>query len=153
MREFLSLVEWAREAYPAEMFADQILSVLGSGRSSLKGWRTDIIPPVLPGWCSSGLSRNADVFRACTEIAAYSRHLGRYNETAAARRCRSAIASGRSASKLARNEAWELSFVCGVNVSLMYCLPIQLRIGIQHGYSHNEGYGTPIVISGRRHQP
>ena len=53
MREFLTLVERSRDTYPAEMFADQILAVLGSGRSALKGWRRDIIPARIAGLVQS----------------------------------------------------------------------------------------------------
>ncbi len=36
---FLTLVERARSHYPHDLFADQILSILSAGPSSVKGWR------------------------------------------------------------------------------------------------------------------
>jgi hypothetical protein len=42
--DFLTLCERAREAYPTEAFADQILAVIGDGTTPLKGWHGTLIP-------------------------------------------------------------------------------------------------------------
>lgn len=44
MSHFLTLCERAKSAYPAEIFADQILAVLGEGALALKGWSGTLIP-------------------------------------------------------------------------------------------------------------
>lgn len=44
MSHFLTLCERSKSAYPAEMFADQILAVIGDGSEALKGWHGTFIP-------------------------------------------------------------------------------------------------------------
>jgi hypothetical protein len=44
MSHFLTLCERSKAAYPAEMFADQILAVIGDGSEPLKGWHRTLIP-------------------------------------------------------------------------------------------------------------
>jgi hypothetical protein len=44
MSHFLTLCERAKSAYPAEMFADQILAVLSEGAPAVKGWRGTLLP-------------------------------------------------------------------------------------------------------------
>ncbi|MDH5666713.1 MAG: hypothetical protein OEY86_01705 [Nitrospira sp.] len=44
MDQFLTLCERARANYPAEIFADQVLTILGNGPSTLKGWHGTFIP-------------------------------------------------------------------------------------------------------------
>jgi hypothetical protein len=44
MSDFLTLCERAREAYPTEAFADQILAVMGDGTTPLEGWHGTLIP-------------------------------------------------------------------------------------------------------------
>ncbi len=46
MDDFLTLCERARETYPAEVFADQILSVLGR---PLKAWRGSLLTARIAG--------------------------------------------------------------------------------------------------------
>jgi hypothetical protein len=53
MSDFLTLVERARETYPIESFADQVLAVLGSGRAALKGWRRGFLPARIAGLVQS----------------------------------------------------------------------------------------------------
>jgi hypothetical protein len=53
MSEFLTLVERARDTYPAEMFADEVLTVLGSGRAALKGWRGGLLAARIAGLVQS----------------------------------------------------------------------------------------------------
>ena len=49
MSHFLTLCERSKAAYPAEMFADQILTVIGDGSDPLKGWHATIIPARIAG--------------------------------------------------------------------------------------------------------
>jgi hypothetical protein len=49
MNHFLTLCERAKQHYPAEMFADQILAVIGDGSESLKGWHGTSIPARIAG--------------------------------------------------------------------------------------------------------
>jgi len=44
MDPFLTLCERARVYYPAEAFADQVLSIIGAGPDNLKGWHGTFIP-------------------------------------------------------------------------------------------------------------
>lgn len=44
MDPFLTLCERARANYPAEDFADQVLSIIGNGPDNLKGWHGTFIP-------------------------------------------------------------------------------------------------------------
>ena len=44
MDPFLTLCERARTNYPAEAFADQVLTVIGNGPDNLKGWHGTFIP-------------------------------------------------------------------------------------------------------------
>lgn len=44
MDPFLTLCERARANYPAESFADQVLSIISNGLNNLKGWRGTFIP-------------------------------------------------------------------------------------------------------------
>jgi hypothetical protein len=44
MGHFLTLCERAKEHYPAEVFANQILSIIGEGSDNLKGWHGTFIP-------------------------------------------------------------------------------------------------------------
>jgi hypothetical protein len=44
MEHFLTLCERAKEHYPAEVFANQILSIIGEGSDNLKGWHGTFIP-------------------------------------------------------------------------------------------------------------
>lgn len=49
MVHFLTLCERAKSAYPAEMFADQILAVIGDGSEPPKGWNGTFIPARIAG--------------------------------------------------------------------------------------------------------
>ena len=49
MHDYLTLVERARDVYPTETFADQILTSLSGGRESLKGWRGLYLPARIAG--------------------------------------------------------------------------------------------------------
>jgi hypothetical protein len=53
MSDFLTLVERARDVYPVETFADQILAILGPGRGTLKGWRGTLLPARIAGLVQS----------------------------------------------------------------------------------------------------
>lgn len=44
MESFLALCARAKADYPAEVFADQILSIIGNGSDNLKGWHGKFIP-------------------------------------------------------------------------------------------------------------
>ncbi|MES1955682.1 ATP-binding protein [Salinisphaera hydrothermalis] len=44
MDPFLTLCERARANYPAEVFADQVLAIIGDGPDNLKGWHGTFIP-------------------------------------------------------------------------------------------------------------
>jgi hypothetical protein len=44
MDPFLTLCERARHHYPAEAFADQVLSIVSAGHNSLKSWGETLIP-------------------------------------------------------------------------------------------------------------
>ncbi|MEZ4682101.1 MAG: hypothetical protein R2932_48635 [Caldilineaceae bacterium] len=44
MNPFLTLCERARSHYPAEVFAEQVLSVIGNGPENLSGWHGTFIP-------------------------------------------------------------------------------------------------------------
>ena len=44
MEPFLTLCERARANYPAEAFADQVLSIISDGPDNLKGWHGTFIP-------------------------------------------------------------------------------------------------------------
>jgi hypothetical protein len=44
MAPFLTLCERAKASYPADVFADQILTVVGDGSEQLKGWQNASIP-------------------------------------------------------------------------------------------------------------
>jgi hypothetical protein len=46
---FLTLCERSKDAYPAEIFADQILAVIGVGSEPLKGWHGTLIPARIAG--------------------------------------------------------------------------------------------------------
>ena len=41
---FLTLCERARDDYPAEVFADQVLAIIGDAPDNLKGWHGSFIP-------------------------------------------------------------------------------------------------------------
>src|SRR5258708_58773 len=49
MSQFLTLCERSKSAYPAEMFADQVLAVIGDGSEPLKGWHGTFIPARIAG--------------------------------------------------------------------------------------------------------
>lgn len=49
MRHFLTLCERSKSSYPAAMFADQILAVIGDGTEPLKGWHQTFIPARIAG--------------------------------------------------------------------------------------------------------
>jgi hypothetical protein len=49
MAPFLTLCERAKAAYPAEVFADQVLSVVGDGSEQLKGWQNSSLPARIAG--------------------------------------------------------------------------------------------------------
>lgn len=49
MMDFLTLCERARSTYPAEMFADQLLAVIGDGTELLLGWHGTFIPARIAG--------------------------------------------------------------------------------------------------------
>jgi hypothetical protein len=44
MDPFLTLCERPMANYPADSFADQMLSIIGDGPGNLKGWRGTFIP-------------------------------------------------------------------------------------------------------------
>ena len=44
MEPFLTLCERAKANYPAEVFADQVLAIIGDGSDHLKGWHETFIP-------------------------------------------------------------------------------------------------------------
>lgn len=45
MSRFLSLCERSKTSYPADIFADQVLSIIGDGVDNLVGWRGTLIAP------------------------------------------------------------------------------------------------------------
>jgi hypothetical protein len=49
MGPLLTVCERAKAAYPAEVFADQILSVIGDGSEQFKGWQNAAIPARIAG--------------------------------------------------------------------------------------------------------
>jgi hypothetical protein len=49
MSHFLTLCERARNSYPAETFADQILAIVEDGSQPLKGWNGTLIPARIAG--------------------------------------------------------------------------------------------------------
>lgn len=49
MFHFLTLCERSKDSYPAEMFADQVLAVIGDGTEPLKGWHGTLIPARIAG--------------------------------------------------------------------------------------------------------
>jgi hypothetical protein len=49
MFHFLTFCERSKDAYPAEVFADQILDVIGDGSKPLKGWHGTLIPARIAG--------------------------------------------------------------------------------------------------------
>jgi hypothetical protein len=49
MNNFLTLCERSRNAYPADQFADQILTVLAPGTAGLKGWHGSLLPARIAG--------------------------------------------------------------------------------------------------------
>jgi hypothetical protein len=49
MSYFLTLCERAKSAYPAEIYADQILAVIGNGSEPLRGWSGTLIPARIAG--------------------------------------------------------------------------------------------------------
>lgn len=49
MSHFLTLCERAKDAYPAEQFADQILYVINGGGPSIKGWHGTLFPARIAG--------------------------------------------------------------------------------------------------------
>jgi hypothetical protein len=57
MYHFLTLCERANDAYPAELFADQILAVIGDGTEPLKGWHGTFIPARIAGLVQHFASR------------------------------------------------------------------------------------------------
>lgn len=58
MTEFLTLCERAKSTYPAEMFADQILAVIGDGTDPLPGWHGTFIPARTSGLVQSLADRD-----------------------------------------------------------------------------------------------
>jgi len=44
MSAFLTLCERAKAHYPGEIFADQVLVIIGKGSDNLKGWHGTFIP-------------------------------------------------------------------------------------------------------------
>jgi hypothetical protein len=59
MAPFLTLCERAKAAYPAEVFADQILAVIGDGTKQLKGWQHFSIPARIAGLVQYFADRDA----------------------------------------------------------------------------------------------
>jgi len=49
MHHFLTLCERSKDVYPADLFADQILEVIGTGSEPLKGWHGTFIPARIAG--------------------------------------------------------------------------------------------------------
>lgn len=49
MYHFLTLCERSKDVYPAELFADQVLAVIGDGSEPLKGWHGTFIPARIAG--------------------------------------------------------------------------------------------------------
>jgi hypothetical protein len=49
MSHFLKLCEWAKDVYPAEQFADQVLHVIDGGSPPLKGWHGTLLPARIAG--------------------------------------------------------------------------------------------------------
>jgi hypothetical protein len=57
MYHFLTLCERANDAYPAELFADEVLAVIGDGSEPLKGWHGTFIPARIAGLVQHFASR------------------------------------------------------------------------------------------------
>lgn len=53
MSHFLRLCERAKEVYPAELFADQVLHVIDGGGPPLKGWHGTFLPARIAGLVAS----------------------------------------------------------------------------------------------------
>lgn len=49
MSHFLTLCERAKNSYPAELFADQVLHVINGAQPSLKGWHGTFLPARIAG--------------------------------------------------------------------------------------------------------
>lgn len=49
MSPFLTLCERAKSTYPAEVFADQVLAIIGEGPDNLKGWHGTFLPARIAG--------------------------------------------------------------------------------------------------------
>lgn len=64
MGQFLTLCERAKSAYPAEMFAGQILAVIGDGSEPLKGWNGTLIPARIAGLVQFFADRDTPMSRA-----------------------------------------------------------------------------------------
>lgn len=58
MANFLTFAERAREAYPADRFAEQVLAVLGSDGLGLKGWFGSLLPARIAGLVQFFADRN-----------------------------------------------------------------------------------------------
>ncbi len=56
---FLTLCERAKASYPADVFADQILTVVGDGSEQLKGWQNASIPARIAGLVQHFADRDA----------------------------------------------------------------------------------------------
>ncbi len=61
MAPFLTLCERAKASYPAEAFADQILTVIGDGSEQLKGWQNASIPARIAGLVQYFADRDAQM--------------------------------------------------------------------------------------------
>jgi hypothetical protein len=59
MGPFLTLCERAKASYPAEVFADQILAVVGDGSEQLKGWQNTFIQARIAGLVQYFADRDA----------------------------------------------------------------------------------------------
>jgi hypothetical protein len=59
MSHFLTLCERAKETYPAEQFADQILDIVKDGRPALKGWNGTFLPARIAGLVQGFADREA----------------------------------------------------------------------------------------------
>ncbi|MDO8431326.1 MAG: hypothetical protein Q7S58_02835 [Candidatus Binatus sp.] len=59
MAPFLTLCERAKASYPADVFADQILTVVGDGSEQLKGWQNASVPARIAGLVQHFADRDA----------------------------------------------------------------------------------------------
>jgi len=67
MDPFLTLCERAKDNYPAEAFADQVLVIVGGGPENLRGWHGTLIPARIAELVQHFAHRDAPMTRALAQ--------------------------------------------------------------------------------------